>query len=67
MEPLALKLLLANIFLLLKTMYYHNQVQNITLHNNKDMLVGERPFFIREWYNEEIAKPNNIGPYSEKL
>ena len=57
----------AEYFFLLKTMYYHNQVQNITLRNNKDIFVGERPFFIRKWYKDEIAKPNNIGPYSETV
>ena len=36
----------AEYFFLLKTMYYHNQVQNITLHNNKDIFVGERPFLL---------------------
>ena len=33
----------------LKTLYNHNQDQTIILHNNKDILVGDRPFFIREW------------------
>ena len=28
----------------LKTLYNHNQDQNIILHNNKDILVGDRPF-----------------------
>ena len=28
----------------LKTLYNHNQDQNIILHNNKDILVGGRPF-----------------------
>ena len=32
----------------LKTLYNHNQDQNIILHNNKDILVGDRPFFLLE-------------------
>lgn len=35
-------------------MYYHNQVYNIILHKNKDALVGNRPFSIREWYQNGI-------------
>ena len=29
----------------LKTLYNHDHDQNIILHNNKDILVGDRPFF----------------------
>ena len=38
----------------LKTLYNHSQDQNIILHNNKDILVGDRPFFIGEWYQNGI-------------
>ena len=29
-----------------KTLYNHNQDQNIILHNNKDILVGDKPFLL---------------------
>ena len=30
----------------LKTLYNHNQDQNIILYNNKDILIGDKPFFL---------------------
>lgn len=40
----------------LETMYCHNQVQNIILHNNKDILVGDRPFVIRKWSRDKLSR-----------
>ena len=44
----------------LKTLYNHNQDQNIILHNNKDILVGDRPFFIREWSQNGILSIQDL-------
>ena len=46
----------------LKTLYNHNQDQNIILHNNKDILVRDRPFFffIREWYQNGILSIQDL-------
>ena len=44
----------------LKTVYNNNQDQNIILHNNKDILVGHRPFFIREWYQNGILSTQDL-------
>ena len=44
----------------LKTLYKHNQDQNIILHNNKDILVGDRPFFIREWSQNGILSIQDL-------
>ena len=44
----------------LKTLYNHNQDQNIILHNNKDILVGDRPFFIREWYQNGVLSIQDL-------
>ena len=44
----------------LKTSYNHNQDQNIILHNNKDILVEHRPFFIREWYENGILSIQDL-------
>ena len=44
----------------LKTLYNHNQDQNVILHNNKDLLVGGRPFFIREWYQNGILSIQDL-------
>ena len=44
----------------LKTLYNHNHDQNIILHNNKDILVGDRPFFIREWYQNGILSIQDL-------
>ena len=44
----------------LKTLYNHNQDQNIILHNNKDILVGDRAYFIREWYQNGILSIQDL-------
>ena len=44
----------------LKTLYNHSQDQNIILHNNKDILVGDRPFFIREWQQNGILSIQDL-------
>ena len=44
----------------LKTLYNHNQDQTIILHNNKDILIGDKPFFIREWYQNGILSIQDL-------
>jgi len=41
-------------------MYNYNQDQNIILFNNKDILVGDRPVFIREWYQNGILSIQDL-------
>ena len=49
-----------NTFRELKTLYNHNQDQNIILHNSKDILVRDTPFFIREWYQNGILSIQDL-------
>ena len=41
-------------------MYNYNQDQNIILYNNKDILVGDKPVFIREWYQNGILSIQDL-------
>ena len=51
----------------LKTMYNPNEDQNIILHNNKDILIGDRPFFNREWYQNGILSIQDLLTTSGQL
>ena len=58
----------------LKTLYNHNQDQTIILHNNKDILIGDKPFFIREWYQngilsiqDHLTTTGQLTPYQDFL
>ena len=39
----------------LKTLYNYDRGQDMILFNNKDILVGEKPIFIGEWFNNQDA------------
>jgi len=41
-------------------LYNYNQDQNIILYNNKDILVGDKPVFIREWYQNGILSIQDL-------
>jgi len=46
----------------LKTLYEYNQAQDIILFNNKEILIGDKPVFINEWFNFSIQDLlNNEG------
>ena len=38
----------------LKTLYNYDRGQDMILFNNKEILVGEKPIFISEWFNNNI-------------
>ena len=38
----------------LKTLYNYDRGQDMILFNNKEILVGGKPIFIREWFNNNI-------------
>ena len=51
----------------LKTLYNYNHDQNILLYNNKDILVGDRPVFIREWYQNGILSIKDLLTTTDQL
>ena len=38
----------------MKTLYNYDRGQDMILFNNKEILVGEKPIFISEWFNNNI-------------
>ena len=38
----------------LKTLYKHDNMCEIILFNNKDILIGGKPFFNKEWFSRRI-------------
>ena len=43
-----------NFFNELKTLYNYDRGQDMMLFNNKEILVGRKPIFIKEWLNNNI-------------
>ena len=44
----------------LKSLYGSNQAQDIILFNNKDILVGETPVYISEWFKKGIVSIRDL-------
>ena len=44
----------------LKSLYGSNQAQDIILINNKDILVGEKPVYISEWFKKSIVSIRDL-------
>ena len=44
----------------LKTLYSHNQKQELILFNNKDILVDGKPIFLSEWFRKGILSNNDL-------
>ena len=44
----------------LKTLYNYYQKQDIVLFNNKEILVGEKPVFISEWFQKGIISIKDL-------
>ena len=47
-------------FLELKTLYESNIEQEIILFNNKEILVGNKPIFLKSWFESEIVSIQDI-------
>ena len=48
------------LFLELKTLYKSDIGQEMTLFNNKEILVGNRPFFLKDWFDSGIVSQFKI-------
>ena len=44
----------------LKTLYSHDQKQELILFNNKDILVDGKPIFLNEWFKKDILSINDL-------
>ena len=47
-------------FLELKTLYESDNGQEMILFNNKEILVGNRPFFLKDWFDSGIVSIQDI-------
>ena len=47
-------------FLELKSQYNYQQGQEMILFNNKAILIGGKPFFLREWFSEGIISIQDL-------
>ena len=44
----------------LKTLYNHDNMGETTLFNNKDILIGGKPFFNKEWFSRRIISITDL-------
>ena len=44
----------------LKTLYNHDNMCEIILFNNKDILIGGKPFFNKEWFSRQIISITDL-------
>jgi len=45
----------------LKTLYNYDRGQDMILFNNKEILIGGKPIFIREWLSNNISTEIHLG------
>ena len=54
-------------FLELKTLYENDIGQEMILFNNKEILVGNRPFFLKDWFDSGIVSIQDILSENRKF